>query len=369
MIKSFYDIFCKIGAVLSIVLFLLLIISAYNKYFTPTEYSTLSIVALAFPYLVISVIVLSFCWLILRKWIYSICGIISLLICLPQLTISFPLNINDAIKNDKNSQIKIMSYNIYYGYDVEKPDIDYSRSISEILASDADIVCLQELTKLKAYKRSKITKSQFDSLRIAYPHIIETKGIDVMCLSKHPIEYIKPKTKRNPFTKRFDAYKVRIGNDSLTIINVHLTSFKLKNEQLDMVENLIDKNIEAYKKDVTDSVLFKLKNAFKRRSISSEILRNYLDSIQGDIIVCGDFNDVDNSWSYHKVKGNDFKDAHSEVGCGPLITYNFNHMWFGIDHILYKGSLRPIKFERGNLLSSDHYSISCTFEINNKLNK
>ena len=53
----------------------------------------------------------------------------------------------------------------------------------------------------------------------------------------------------------------------------------------------------------------------------------------------------------------DMKDAYLEAGFGPLATYNAHNLYFNIDHILYRGKLKAVNFEKGNIKSSDHYPI------------
>jgi len=38
-------------------------------------------------------------------------------------------------------------------------------------------------------------------------------------------------------------------------------------------------------------------------------------------------------------------------------------MYFGIDHILYRGDLHPLSMHRGGLRSSDHYPLIATFYV------
>ena len=78
-------------------------------------------------------------------------------------------------------------------------------------------------------------------------------------------------------------------------------------------------------------------------------------------MVCGDFNDVVDSWAYSVIAGDDMKDAYLEAGCGPLATYNAHNLYFNIDHILYRGKLKAVNFGKGNLKSSDHYPIFSYF--------
>lgn len=364
--RPIVNIFVFICSVVSVVVYGLTIASAYGGYVDPRDFALLSVMFLAFPVMMFATIFLTCVWLLLRRVRMIILSAAVVVVCMPQFFVWCPINFD---KNDDNGDLKVLSYNLYYGRDWEKKDMEYNRSISYVLKSDADIVCFQELSRLAVSRRVNITVEQFDSLRNKYPYVVETKGVDVMVLSKYPIEHIPFEGKPDLKKHRFEVYKVNVNGRMLTLVNVHLTSFRLKKEQLDVVENFIAHKVEESAKEMKDSVYVKLVSAFKKRAECAVNLRECLDTIKGDVIVCGDFNDLANSWSYRKVKGDDMKDAYREVCSGPIITYHANSMPFDIDHMLYRGQLEAVSFGRGSLKSSDHYPIMGVFKFeNNKSN-
>lgn len=85
--------------------------------------------------------------------------------------------------------------------------------------------------------------------------------------------------------------------------------------------------------------------------------------MKGPMIICGDFNDVPESYAYRLLKGNDLKDAYVETGFGPMITYNAHAFWFHLDQIFYRGALRPLSVRKGKTKLSDHYPLFAEFEF------
>ena len=57
----------------------------------------------------------------------------------------------------------------------------------------------------------------------------------------------------------------------------------------------------------------------------------------------------------------DMKDAYAENAFGPTITYHGNRFYFRIDQVLYKGDMKAVDIERGDIESSDHYPLLTTF--------
>lgn len=364
--KPVVNILIFIGTILSLILYGLTIVSAYGGYINPVDHALPSMMLLAFPVLIAATIVVGIVWTILRQFKIVLLTVVVVAVCSPQILAFSPINFNTETIEQGEKTLKVLTYNIYYGRDWEKKDSVSNRCLSYAINSNADIVCLQELCYLRLSKRTVINQAQIDSLKAIYPYIVETKGIDVMVLSKYPIEHIPHAGKRDYRVHRHEAYRVDVDGNPLTLINVHLTSFSLRDEQLEVVENLIANNVEESAKEMKDSVYFKLSSAFKKRAICAEALRACIDTIPGDMIVCGDFNDITSSWAYRIVSGEDMRDAYRDISSGPIITYHANSIPFHIDHILYRGNLQPVSFGKGTLKSSDHYPIYTVFKFTKK---
>ena len=67
-------------------------------------------------------------------------------------------------------------------------------------------------------------------------------------------------------------------------------------------------------------IALKLARGYQFRSQQVEIVRNQLDSSTYPVIICGDFNDVPNSYTYFRIKG-DRKDAFTQAGRGIGRTF------------------------------------------------
>ncbi|HBC21661.1 MAG TPA: endonuclease, partial [Porphyromonadaceae bacterium] len=111
------------------------------------------------------------------------------------------------------------------------------------------------------------------------------------------------------------------------------------------------------------SILAKMKKSYRDRAADAEAVRELLDSIKGTVIVCGDFNDVPASWAYRKVRGDDMSDAYADTGFGLMNTYNMHSFWFHIDHVLYRGAVRPLSVQKGNVDYSDHFPLIASFAL------
>ena len=106
-----------------------------------------------------------------------------------------------------------------------------------------------------------------------------------------------------------------------------------------------------------------MKRSSVLRSNDAAVIRQAIDDSPGNVIVCGDMNDVPSSHVYRTIRGDDLIDAWNEVGYGYAYTFNRHHLPFRIDHVLYRGALQAVHASRIKGGSSDHSPLLVTFDI------
>lgn len=283
-------------------------------------------------------------------------AIATLIICTGPLFTVVPLGHERKAAPLEKPQFTLMTWNILHGEDIEQHNSNINRSFEYILSSGADIVVLQELYNFSSKEIKVLPKELRDSLFKAYPFRV-TDGLNDLCLlSKYPARILKVSDKPYGSNYFYEAYRLNILGRKLTILNVHLASYRLTEGERDFVEKM--KSMSGTKSSIMDfkgTIYGKLKAAFVDRSNHAEEIRQVIQGIRGPLIICGDFNDVPASWAYYKVKGDDMKDAFAETHFGPTFTYNLHHFYFHIDQILYRGPLQALKVDKGEIKSSDHF--------------
>ena len=80
------------------------------------------------------------------------------------------------------------------------------------------------------------------------------------------------------------------------------------------------------------------------------------------VIVCGDFNDVPNSYTYFTVKG-DLQDAFLEKGSGFGRTLRMLSPTLRIDYILADQRFKVTQYHKIEVPYSDHYPILADLEF------
>lgn len=351
----------KIAAkILTALLYLVTLLSAYGGYIPPRIWVLPSIFMLAFPYLLILSVVTGVVWLLCHSFFPAISAGVVALLCWPVASAAVPVGFSSK---PKQPSFSIMTYNVYELIDIQHPDYTGpSRTLGYILSTQPDIVCMQEVSGLPEYDKAK--KAQVDSLKEIYPYIIQGKRVGkglyspFMLLSKYPAKEV-------PITWWLFSdcimYRIELPGMPLYVFNVHLTSYMLSDQERKVVSNIRGLRSAERSLKLDKPIYDKLSTGLRDRQYLAMNIRHVIDSIQGPMVVCGDFNDVPGSYAYRLMRGDDLKDATAKTNFGPLVTYNAHGLLFQIDHILYRGDLTPHSVKTGKVKSSDHYPVEAVF--------
>ena len=343
-------------------LYLVTLLSAYGGYFNPHYWTLPSIGVLFFPYFATFTLIAAICWLIARKLITGCVGIGILLACGPTFSQAVPFRFSNSPSNPEKT-FKMVTFNCFHLTDMRRENSEHNRSLDFLIHSDADFICLQECYSLDHYPYLESYQKQLDSLKSIYPYISADKS-EKEFLSKYPfteeiINIGEPKSYSN-----IAVYKLKVDGNPLTVINVHLSSYKITDSKGQLITDFKSQSgVKNRLKELKGSFYDKMRPAFRDRAEVSKAIAEYAESVEGNVIVCGDFNDVPGSWAYRNFTKRGFEDAYAQTGFGHIITFNEHLMWFHIDQILYKGDLVPLYVKKGKLDASDHYPLLASFEF------
>lgn len=345
-----------------------MIVSAYNGYISPMAHGGYwGVAGLAFPIALFSVVLFLFIdFFVWRKSVFV--PLITLLVCVGPTLNYFPLHIFNGKASDGAKTLKVMTYNVYNFWDLHiEDDIDspHNRTLYSVIESGADIVCLQETEVFGPIRGNKIQSEDMAKLNEVYPYIIRS-GHFVAFLSKYPVDPIHLDYKATQLGGDIGAYRVHIDDETdITFFNLHLQSLGLTSEDFEIYKEMTSGKVnETEIKDMKSEVFAKIAKANVERGQQVQKLKRYIEHYGGpNVVVCGDFNDVANCYSIRQLEGLGLREVYPQVGFGPIVTYNARQLYFGIDHILYRGDLRPLWLKRGHVNSSDHYPLIAEFEI------
>ncbi|PWL59550.1 MAG: hypothetical protein DBY35_09635 [Bacteroidales bacterium] len=342
-------------------------VSAYCGYINPDRLAIAQVANMLYPaWVLLSVILFAADFFILRKsmWIAAA----GILLGTGPLLDFFPLNAR-SVKLSPAEELRtfsVLTYNTYAFEDNQGINPEWgNRTLSNILSSEADIVCLQEGNNITGKRHGIGSPAQRDSIRERYPYIIDTPELaNEMLLSRYPARQV-PTPQPDWGTGKYAAYILDVEGHELLVINCHLQSIGLTPDDKEAYRELTDKELRPTRKElsqVKSDVMPKLLSAFKTRAQQARHIKQFIDSMSiKNVLLMGDFNDVAGSYAYRTIRSCGLKDAYAQTAFGPTITYNASRFYFHIDQILYRGDLRAVSIWRGKSRSSDHYPVSATF--------
>jgi endonuclease/exonuclease/phosphatase family metal-dependent hydrolase len=340
---------------------LLLFLSAYSPSIDPHAHPVMSCLGLFFPiFLLLNVLFLVFWAIVYRRFILF--PLLVLLVCWGSIRTYFPINFfgEDAPED----AIKIVSYNTRAFGDMkphtkEKPN----EVLTYLQNSDADIICLQEYIFGGKLKKKDIDYALRD---YRYKHYQSLgKGLNGLgCYSRYPILSATPilyKGTRNGSV----AYRIKVGEDTLLVINNHLESNKILKSDVETYQEMIDapnkKNLLAGVRKLWSKMAEATSIRAKQADVLVETIR---DSKEKAVVLCGDFNDTPISYTHHVLLDEELQDAYVETGNGLGVSYNKDRLYVRIDHILTSKNLKVYDCTVDNTIhASDHYPIWCYISL------
>lgn len=340
------------------------IFSGFGAYIDQEYMPFAGLASLTFPAWYTITFLLLIINLIFSRWL-AVVSAATLLIALKPFFVFCPLNFGNTTLSAEDSVrvFKILSYNVISFVDEEnKSTSDFNRTMHTILRSEADALVLLEYENQGNLSKF-VPQTQIDSLNRLYP-FFERGGRGTVMYSKRPILHVVPPENLHS-RGNMEIFRTSVANRPVNIFAVHLESIGLDDSDKDLFRSLTDTDTSDANRTtisaVRHQIISKLYGAFANRAWQGKILRSYVEQFGGDMIICGDFNDVPGCRTIHILEQVGFKDAYAETATGPTITFNDPHFRFRIDHVLYKGNMHPISIERGNIASSDHYPMLTTF--------
>lgn len=358
ILESIGRFFGRIVLAINALVAALMTLCAFSSYLNPYTFPVLSCAGLAFPiFLLLNVLFLIF-WLFFKRK-YALLPFFTLFACVGQIRDYMPLNgFSEQVPDDA---IKVLSYNVMY-FDSHKPHTEENPNemVQYLQKCDADIVCLQEVSFNNANPKKFLSEKVFRKA-LPYPYFSHylAKGNGWLCMSRYPIlssRMIEYESVGNGSM----AYQLKIGADTLLLINNHLESNKLTLDDRSAYRDMIKAPEEEKLKSTSKLLLGKVADAVSIRAAQADSVAKYIrESKCKYVVVCGDFNDSPLSYA-HRVIGEGLNDAFIETGNGLGISYNRNGFYFRIDHIMASDSLELFNCTVDDTIeASDHYPIWC----------
>ena len=359
----------KVFVILNIVAGCIFLLACCNSFLNPQQWWFIALLGLAFPFLLLFVIGFFFFWVLFRsRWALLSLACLAFGYSNIRALVGFHFGKDYPAKKPRGS-LRILTWNVTW-FDEQtkevKNRVSYRKDMFDFIATqNPDILCFQEYVELN--NRGPSYNNQREITKLGYPfHIIaydyfgwkNSFWAGVAIYSKYPFtDTFHIRYGGSLLLKANESFiggDIEVRGKKIRICTTHLQSVLFqKNDyrNLEIIKTAADSMYTASK-----SVVKKLVQGYKNRGDQVDIVRKHLDESPYPAILCGDFNDIPNSYTYFKMKG-DRKDAFREAGAGIGHTFSKIVPTLRIDYIMTDPKFDILQYFRYFLPYSEHYPV------------
>ena len=344
--------FSKILRWVNLAVILLTFLSYLSPYINPIHFWPLTFLGMAYPWLLLLNLLFILFWAF-RKDRYVFFSLACILTGWSHLT-GF-VGWRGPEVYDPGKSLSILSYNLQSGRDYEtirqlkKPQSGPLHATLHQKTGN-NILCFQEIRKAYLDEMS-------EALALPYLHTIPYSSVAILS----PVPILDRGGQR--FTESSNGFiwvDLNLQGQRVRIFNIHLQSNK--------VSGVTDKVLEAGDLQEKETwmdirmVIGRVKRATITRSEQVDVVAEQLAASPYPVIVCGDFNDTPQSYSYRSLSQG-LRDSFREKGWGFGTTYAGNIPALRIDYILVDPRFKVLETQIPRVPYSDHYPVISKLEL------
>ncbi len=373
MPKSFFRRFTKkFFIITNILLALFFLLGCYGYWFNPEYFWPIGFLTLSAFYLMLGLLLFIIFWLIVKPRWTLISGI-ALLLAIQPISHILPFRLSASFSIPKKEhQLRLMSWNVAQ-FDMlhskKHPEIK-DQMIDLVNEYQPDIACFQEMTAEDSTVRNHGHIDEFLQ-RLKFPDYFYSYNrkddfwdyahFGIVIFSKYPI--INKQTMMwypYDYNSIFQYVDIVKDADTFRLFNIHLQSLRFSRENLKYIDDPTTEEEKALKE--SKSIISKFKTGFLKRKVQADRIRTEIDKSPYPVIVCGDFNDIPNSYAYHTI-GSGLTNAFAEKGSGLGRTFSSISPTLRIDNIFVDHRFGVEQYVRVRKKLSDHFPIIADVEM------
>ncbi len=334
----------------NLVLIFLTLLAYISPFVSPESFWLLSVLGLAFPWLLIAHFLFILFWLV-KKDRYVFYSLICLIIGWSNVSNFIGFGYGYVEIPDK--AIKVMSYNahdlkplfnMHVGEEARANKKEFSRFLQSLGA--IHLIIVQEGTQytLEFFR---------DSFQMSHYFNSSVNSRKTYIFSKFPI--LKKGNIQFESTSNSCIWAdINIRGKTVRVYNLHLQSNKISD-----TANKISAKGNIQEKETWEDIggMFgRYKEASKKRAKQAEKVAAHIAQCPHPIILGGDFNDTPISYPYH-ILSKGFQDSFKECGRGIGTTYAGKLPGLRIDYVLADKRFEMINHQVYRENFSDHYPV------------
>jgi endonuclease/exonuclease/phosphatase family metal-dependent hydrolase len=336
----------------------------------------IALLGLVFPMLFFAVLCFFIYWLIKKsRWAFFCSA--ALLLGWRQISVCFSFNTSKTFDVAKKPEtLRVLTWNLSsWGETNRGKKVNHMYDMIDLMKKqDADVLCFQEYLYYKNMRYRDSIHAVLKEAGYQYAYFARTNYTErfytssvltaVVIMSKYPIvdtaQFIYNK---EDFAEPLIYADIKKNDQRVRVFTSHLQSLRFENNEYDALHILKDPGRESINQ--SRSILWKLKQGYNKRSLQAEFINKKIKESPYPVILCGDFNDVPNSYAYFTIKGN-LQDAFLKKATGFGRTFRFISPTLRIDYILADKKFEVTQFNKIEVNYSDHYPIIADIKITDK---
>ncbi|MCP9752912.1 endonuclease/exonuclease/phosphatase family protein [Ferruginibacter sp. HRS2-29] len=366
MPASFFRRFAKRTFIfLNVLAAVMFLAGCYASWFNPVQFWFVGFFTLASFYLLLVLVGFIVFWLFAKPKI-ALLSIITIVLAWSPLRELFRIKSSGFAIEKKSTALRVMSWNVAH-FDIsehdKRPEVK-DQMLNLIRRYEPDVACFQEMVGSDSFPNAinyvpDIAKSiNMPYYFYSYNWKLNYNGqhhFGIIIFSRHPFASKHTMSYApNNYNSIFQYTDVVVNTDTFRLFNLHLQSLKFSPQNL---EYLSEPSLEEGKNlKESMSLVKKFKTGFIHRQEQSDHIRRAISESPYPTIVCGDFNDVPNSYAYSTI-GKGMKNAFTEKGSGIGRTFSGISPTLRIDNIFAGKNFDVQQYTCVAKKMSDHYPI------------
>lgn len=363
--------------IINIIIVIVFLLGCCTPFLLPGKYWYIAVVGVGLPLVALVLVLFILLWWFFKsRWAFL--SLAALLLGWGQVNDFFAFHLFSSFDKQKEEKsIRVMQWNVSrLGQMNKKERLTQRQGIFDFIKeNNPDVLCMEEF--LESNNPKLLDENiPYVTQELKYPYYYFARDHarwdnlyehGVAIFSRYPIV--------DTFRTRFDSEDslnlgeslihtdIDVNGKKVRIFATHLQTLRFDGSDYGAIKGLLKARSGSLGK--MEEIIMKFRHAYTLRSNQAELVRRELDSSPYPEIICGDFNDVPNSFAYSKIKGNR-NDAFLKKGFGISRTFISLSPTLRIDFILANKKLDVLQFKKTRIFYSDHFPLLADFKLPEK---
>ena len=333
--------------------------AAFSGSVAPADSVDMPLLGMAMPVLLVVNLLVALSWALSRRKRWAWVPLAAILCNWGYLTSVFQVHLPKE-KTPAGRYLKIATYNVQH-FGNEITGFSCKKLARYMQQEGVDVLCFQEFGDNRYFPTDSIRRvlahwpyflTSGDSLRGVLPLAV---------FSRYPLANRRLITYRNSANSSMMC-DIVTGTDTIRLINNHLQTTSISQKRKKWERELATDNARREVRAAKDAA-GTLHENFMKRATQTYVISHYVKSSPHPVLVCGDFNSIPSSYTYHHLRKM-LKDGFRTAGNGYMYTYRYAKRMMRIDYIFHSPCLKGIDYYSPDMeLCSDHNPVIMEVEM------